>query len=247
MRSVLVPAVRMFIACIVCTSLLAACASAPIKPETTLPGDYEYAKQYLTWLIKKEMKKFDVTGLSIALVDDQRVVWAEGFGYADKANKVPATPETVYRVGSISKLFTVTAAMQLAEQGRFDIDKPLQTYLPEFSIKSRFPDAGPITPRSIMTHHSGLPSDLIQGMWTKDPEPFTSVASRLTDEYAAYPPNFVFSYSNLAMTLLGHAIEKTSGRDFVSLLDDRVLKPLQMTHSSFAPPGPDGRPLMPKG
>ena len=65
------------------------------------------------------------------MVDDQRVVWAEGFGFADKANEVAATPETIYRAGSISKLFTATAAMQLAEQGKLDIDKPLQSYLPE--------------------------------------------------------------------------------------------------------------------
>jgi CubicO group peptidase (beta-lactamase class C family) len=246
MRSRILSGTRRVIACIAGIILLAACATAPIRPETTLPGDYGYAKQYLTWLIKKEMKKFDVTGLSIALVDDQRVVWAEGSA-TRQGEQGPRDAETVYRVGSISKLFTVTAALQLAEQGKLDIDKPLQTYLPEFSIRNRFPDAGPITLRSIMTHHSGLPSDLIQGMWTKDPEPFTSVASRLKDEYTAYPPNYVFSYSNLAMTLLGHAVERAGGRDFVPLLDDRVLKPLQMTHSSFAPPGPDGRPLMPKG
>jgi CubicO group peptidase (beta-lactamase class C family) len=192
------------------------------------------------------MKKNNVTGLSIALVDDQRVVWTQGFGYADKANKVPATPETVYRVGSISKLFTASAVMQLAEEGKLDIDKTLQTYLPEFSVKTRFPDAGPITPRSIMTHHSGLPSNLEKGMWSKNPEPFTNVVNHLRDEYVAYPPNFVFSYSNLGVTILGHAVEKVSGRDFVSYMDDAVLRPMNMAHSSFAP-GPDLKPFLSKG
>ena len=214
--------------------VLAGCSMAPLKPETTAPGVYEYTKHYTSSLIQKEMKKHHVMALSIALVDDQRVVWAEGFGYADAGNKVLATPETVYWVGSISKLFTATAAMQLYEQGKIDIDQPLQTYLPEFSIKTRFSTAGPITPRNIMTHHSGLPSNLYKGMWTKTPEPFTSVVREIKDDYAAYPPNFVFSYSNLAVTLLGHMVERISGEDFVSHVDKSVLRPLGMFHSSFS-------------
>ena len=102
------------------------CSTMPPKPESFAREDYSYTREYISWLIKREMKKNDVTGLSIALVDDRRIIWAEGFGWADEANAVPATPDTVYRVGSVSKLFTATAAMQLAEQGRFDIDKPLR-------------------------------------------------------------------------------------------------------------------------
>ena len=109
------------------------------------------------------MKANRIIGLSIALVDDQSVVWEQGFGFADKEKKLPATPETIYRLGSISKLFTATAAMQLADQGKLDIDKPVEVYLPEFSIKSRFTDAHAITPRNIMTHHSGLPRDYLKG------------------------------------------------------------------------------------
>jgi len=105
-----------------------------------------------------------ITGLSVALVDDQEMVWSEGFGYADKANGVAATPDTLYMVASISKLFTASAIMQLAEAGKIDIDQPVQTYVPEFSINSRFPEAGPITPRTLMTHHAGLPSDITNGM-----------------------------------------------------------------------------------
>src|SRR5512136_1519669 len=177
---------------VVLVFMLSGCSTMPKRPENASRGDYGYTKEYISWLIKKEMNKNNITGLSIALVDDQKVVWAEGFGFADETNKAPATPETIYRAGSISKLFTATAAMQLVEQGRLDIDKPLQAYLPEFSVKSRFPDAGPITPRNIMTHHSGLPSDLLKGMWTKHPEPFENVVNLIRDEYTAYPPNYVF-------------------------------------------------------
>jgi len=215
--------------------MLAGCASMPKKPDSMARGDYSYVKEYISWLARKEMKKNDVTGLSIALVDDQQVVWAEGFGFADQANNVPATPETVYRAGSISKLFTATAAMQFVEQGKLDIDKPLKTYLPEFSIKSRFPNAGPITPRTIMTHHSGLPTNLAKGMWTIHPEPFENEVKLLQEEYAANPPNYVFSYSNIGVTLLGHALKKIAGRDFADHMEASVLGPLGMTHSAFSP------------
>ncbi len=220
---------------VTCAFLLLGCSTVPAKPDHTPLGDYTYTKEYISWLVENELDKNDVPGLSIALVDDQRIAWAEGFGYADKKNRIPATPETVYGVGSISKLFTITAAMQLAEQGTMDIDKPLQAYLPEFSIKSRFGGDRTITPRSIMTHHSGLPFNLLRGMWVREPEPFTSVVGQIKDDYVAYPPNFIFSYSNLGITLLGHAIERVSHRDFVSYMDDSLFRLMNMTRSSFSP------------
>lgn len=214
---------------------LTACTSAPVKPAQFSRGDFDGARQYLASLIEHEMKKHEITGLSIALVDDQKIVWSQGFGYADKAASLAATPDTLYRVGSISKLFTATAVMQLAEQGKLDIDQPLHTMLPEFSIKTRFPDtSGAITPRNIMTHHSGLPGDLFDGMWTAKPEPFTGVVSRIRDEYVPYPPNYVFAYSNLGITLLGHTIEKISGSDFSTYMQQNLLLPMGMTHSNFS-------------
>ncbi len=126
--------------------------------------NYERVKEATSELIRKEMKKNNVIGLSIALVDDQRVAWAQGFGYADENRGIPAAPETIYKIGSITKLFTASAVMRLAEQGKLDIDRPLQTYLPEFSMRSRFPDQKPITLRDLMTHHSGLPANFLKGM-----------------------------------------------------------------------------------
>jgi CubicO group peptidase (beta-lactamase class C family) len=209
-------------------------SSPPIKPDNNLNGDYRYLKTYLTWLIEDQMSDQGVEGLSIAVVDDQQVVWSQGFGFADKTNNIAATPETVYRVGSISKLFTDTLVMQLAEQGKLDIDKPLQTYLPQFSIKTRFANAEPITPRNIMTHHSGLPGDVGRGMWTKNPAPFGQLVGQLSDEYVAYPPNTIWSYSNLGITLLGAMLQQTTGEDFNKYAEQRLLKPLGMPHSAFS-------------
>jgi len=211
-----------------------ACATAPPRPQALTPGDYDYTRAYGSWLIRKEMAKNDVRGLSIALVDDQRLVWAEGFGTADEAAGVPAGADTIYRVGSVSKLFTVVAAMQLAEQGQLGLDRPLSDYVPDFTLRSRFPDSPPITVRSVMTHHSGIPSDYLKGMWTGKPDPISALPEQIRDEYAAFPPGTVFSYSNLGMSLMGLAVQNVSGQEFSSHLRRSVLEPLGMEHSSFS-------------
>ena len=200
-------------------TILSGCAaSPPKKPDNTRQGDYQYVKDYMSWYINREMKKKKTVGLSIALVDGEHIVWQQGFGYADKENKVKATPETIFRAGSISKLFNAMATMKLSEQGNLDIDRPLANYLPEFQIKTRFGSTDGITPRTIMTHHSGLPGDWVDGMWSKDPPSFTRLAHLIKDEYVAYPPNTVLSYSNLGVTLLGHALENTSKTPYANFL-----------------------------
>lgn len=222
-----------FTTCFIVFVLLGGCTVAPPRPTSVARGDYETTRTYVKKLIDYEMEKNAVVGLSIALVDDQRIVWAEGFGYADKEHKIPASAETLYRVGSISKLFTDTAVMQLAEQGRLDIDRPLQNYLPGFAIKTRYPDAGAITPRQLMTHHSGLPRDRMKGFMNPDPRPFAGVVQDIREDYAAYPPNHVFSYSNLGITLLGSVIQTLGGMPFADYMRQSVLAPLGMKNSSF--------------
>ena len=211
--------------------VLAGCSGAPVKPDQIIPGNYDYAKEHLSWLIRKEMKRNKVMGVSIAIVDDQKVVWAQGFGYSDAKNEIHATPETVYRIGSISKLFTAMATMKLVEDGQVDIDRPLKIYLPQFSVRTRFSDSGPITPRTIMTHHSGLPSGLAKGMWTSDPP--ASLLDRLKDEYTAYPTNYVLAYSNTGVALQGLMIEQVSNTDFCEYVDQAILSPIGMQQSSF--------------
>jgi CubicO group peptidase (beta-lactamase class C family) len=214
--------------------VLSACSTPPKKPQDTQRGDYTYTKQYTSWLIEKEMADADVIGLSVALVDDQHVVWAQGFGYEDKQAHIKATSDTVYHLGSIAKVFTATAAMQLAEQGKLGLDQPLKKCLPEFSIKSRYGDISGITPRNIMTHHSGLPGFWARGMSERHPGPFTEQVAAIHEEYVAYPPNTVFAYSNLGVSLLGAAIGEVSGEGYASYMNHYLLQPLGMTHSEFA-------------
>lgn len=214
--------------------LVTGCATAPPKaPGVQEKGDYGYLKAYMSWFIQNQMKDKNVVGLSIALVDDQKVAWQQGFGYADRKSKIEATPETLYRAGSVSKLFNGLAVMKLVEAGKMDIDKPLVTYLPEFKIRSRFGPTDGITPRTILTHHSGLPGDWADGHYGKPPEPFTGLVRLIKEAYVAYPPNTVMSYSNLGVTLLGHAVQRVSGQAYARFMDQCLLKPMGMTHSRF--------------
>jgi CubicO group peptidase (beta-lactamase class C family) len=224
---------------------MAGCAVAPPRPASVSRGDYESTQAYLNRLIPYEMSKNKVAGLSIALVDDQRVVWAQGFGFADVERKIPAGAETVYRVGSISKLFTDTAAMQLVERGLLDIDQPVQNYLPGFAPMTRQPQAA-ITPRQLMTHHSGLPRDRLKGFQNPEPRPFSELANDMSDEYVAYPPDLVFSYSNVGVSLVGNMVQTLSGAPFAQHMQQSVLTPLGMSNSSFDT-GPSTSPLMAKG
>jgi CubicO group peptidase (beta-lactamase class C family) len=183
-------------------------------------------------LIRTVQERFKIPGISVVLVRGNEVLWSEGFGLADVAKKHVATPDTLYRAGSLAKPLTAIAVMQLAEAGRIDIDQPLAGYLPEFSIRSRFDTtAEPITVRSVLSHHAGLPTDLNKGMWSE--QPFTAVAAKLREEYAAFPPNLVFSYSNVGYTVLGHMVEKVSGLPYAQYMKSRVLAPLGMTRSAF--------------
>lgn len=215
--------------------VLGACSTPPQKPATSARGDYAYTREYISWLIGQGMSDDGVTGLSIALVDDQQVVWAQGFGYADEAAGIKATPDTQYHLGSIAKVFTATAAMQLHEQGKLDIDQPLQRYLPAFSIRSRHGDTRGITARNIMTHHSGLPGYRVRGMSERHPAPFEEQVTAVRDEYVATPPGTVFAYSNLGVSLLGAAIGEVSGDCYAGYMNRYLLQPLGMTRSEFAP------------
>ena len=178
------------------------------------------------------MRENQIQGLSIALVDDQKIIWAEGFGYADVANQIKATPDTLYRIGSITKLFNAVAALQLAEQGQLDLDRPIQDYLPDFAIRSRFTPQPTFTARQLMTHHAGLPADYLRG-WNSE-EPIRYVRQQLKDEYVAYPPDTLFAYSNLGATVLGHVVETRAGTPYADWLKSRVLSPMGMERSSVA-------------
>ncbi|MDX1915742.1 MAG: serine hydrolase domain-containing protein [Methylophilus sp.] len=219
---------------------LTACNHAPIKPTISLKDDTQNTFKYLSQYIREQMKQHEIVGLSIAVLDDQNVVWEQGFGYADKVAKTPATPHTRYRAGSISKVLTATAIMQLAETGKIDIDAPLVKVLPNFAIQSHDANIEPITPRMVMTHHAGLPADYMEGMWVDHPGHFTSVVEVLHQEYRTFAPNMLHAYSNLGFTLLGATIEQVCGMPYETYMQSHLLAPLRMNDSSFETAAPTG-------
>ena len=211
---------------------LLACTGPPPRPREFARGDTEAVQSYLRALIAYEMRENKIQGLSIALVEGQTIVWAEGFGYADVANQIKATPDTLYRIGSITKLFNAVAALQWVERGPLDLDRPIQDYLPDFAIRSRFTPQPTFTARQLMTHHAGLPADYLRG-WNSE-EPIRYVRQQLKDEYVAYPPDTLSAYSNLGATVLGHVVETLAGMPYADWLKSRVLSPMGMERSYVA-------------
>ena len=224
------------LACVIIAFL--ALASCGDDASDRQPLDYSAAIQQTTQAIDKAMKDYSIVGLSIALVDGERVVWTQGFGYADKAGNVAATADTVFQVGSISKPLTAIAAMQLVEQGQLDLDAPLVRYLPEFSINNRIPgvDLMQITPRLLLTHHAGLPYDAQFLMsYTFRPEERERVPELLRNDWLCFAPNTVYGYSNLGATLMGLVVERVSGLEFTAYTDTHLFAAMGMPMSSFAP------------
>lgn len=229
-RTIVTALILVFVAMGVYFFRLFSPAEKPLPPVVYV--DWQSLDDYAAALIAREIAANNVVGVSVAVVSDQEIIWQQGFGYADRANAVKATPATVYRVGSLSKLINAVAVMQLHDAGRIDIDKSLTDYLPEFTIKRHFTDPSPITLRNILTHHAGLPGDIIGGMWSDNPQPFTEVISLLQDEYAPYPPNYIGAYSNIGADLLGAVVERVSGQNYVRYLDNCVLMPMGMSSSN---------------
>ena len=212
----------------VCALLLPAGGQAA-EPDTGLAS----IRAAMSELIRKEMRAHDVIGLSIALVDDQKIAWSAGFGYADREHEIPARADTLYPVGGLSQLFTATAVLQLNEQGAIGLDRPVRDDLPEFSIRSRFRNAAPITPRNLLSQHAGLPAMHFKNMLAANPEPLARFVASLKDEYTAFPPNEVYSPSFLGYDVLGRLIEEKCAKPFADCMQARVLNPLDMEHSTF--------------
>lgn len=217
---------------------LPACTTAPVA-ETPVPaGDTNAALQRLQRWLQERLREKDTANLSLAVLDGDRVIWSAGFGMADPARGIPADARTRYRAGSISKVFTAMAAMQLAEQGRLDLDAPLSEVLPGFRMRARQPDAPPVTVRRILQHRAGLPTDWAQGMWSDTPEAFYHLVDELRDESLSFAPGQVYAYSNVGFTLLGAAIEHLSGTPYARWMQTQLLDPMGMRDSAFeiAPP-----------
>jgi CubicO group peptidase (beta-lactamase class C family) len=201
---------------------------------------------FLDGVMPIELKADDIAGAVVAVVKDGQLLFAKGYGYADVAARKPVTEDgTLFRPGSISKLFTWTSVMQQVEAGKLDLDRDVNDYL-DFRIPATYPK--PVTLRNLMTHTPGFEESFKNLILdTNHIEPLGPyLAAHLPNR--VYPPGPVPAYSNYGAALAGYIVQRVSGQPFPEYVDEHIFKPLGMQHSTFVQPLPAGlKPLMSDG
>src|SRR6185503_254232 len=188
-------------------------------------------ESFLDGLVPLQIAKDNIAGATISVVKDGKLLFAKGYGYADVKNKkVVSAQGTLFRPGSISKLFTWTAVMQLFEQGKLDLDKDVNTYL-DFKIPDAF--GKPITLKNIMTHTPGFEEQIKDLFTVGNSKPDLGQYLKTHIPGRVFPPGTVPAYSNYATAVAGYIVERVSGRPFEEYVAENILKPLKMTHSTF--------------
>jgi CubicO group peptidase (beta-lactamase class C family) len=200
---------------------------------------------FLDGIVPLQLDREDIAGATVAVVKDGKQLFTKGYGYADVKKKKPVGEETLFRPGSVSKLFTWTAVMQLVEQGKLDLGKDINEYL-DFKIPEAF--GQPISLKNILTHTAGFENQL-KDLFTADKR-----IPNLGNYLKTHIPNRIFTpgttpaYSNYAAELAGYVVERVSGQPFNDYIQQNIFKPLGMTHSTFAQPlPPELAPLMSNG
>jgi CubicO group peptidase (beta-lactamase class C family) len=182
--------------------------------------------------IQKQLTERNVSSIAIAVVRDGRILWEEGFGWADKENRVPATENTMFSLASLSKPITATALMILVERRTIDLDRPINDYLGEAKLRARVGNARDATVRRVANHSSGLPAHW-QYFFVDEPSkppPMDETIRRYGNLIT--PPAERYSYSNLGYAVIGYVIAHVSKRSFADFLRDEVFPPLGMSHTT---------------
>ena len=195
--------------------------------------DYNCVIESYNTKIEKIVKSGSIKGMSIALIDGNKIVWLRNYGYSDYENKIKVNSNTLYAISTGVNLFTSTSIMQLYEQRRLDIYESARKYCPEFNIKQRYCTKDTITIIHLLSHRSGLPSDLAINRYSKNSLSPNSIRELLQKEYAPYPPNYIFSYSNIGYYLLTDILENVTGNSYKDCIESNIFKPLKMNSSCF--------------
>ncbi len=216
-----------------------AVAVAPSAPGVVRgPSDKVEVDAFLDGLMAAYMRDKHIAGITVSVVRDGRLLTARGYGYADVASRKPVDPErTLFRIGSISKLFTWTAVMQLHEQGKLDLTKDINDYL-DFKIPATYPQ--PITLTDVLTHTPGLEEDS-RDLFTEDPAHIAPMKTWLPSHMPARvrPPATFASYSNWATAAAGYIVERVGGeKTWDDYIEKHVIQPLAMTHTTTRQPLP---------
>jgi len=225
--------------------LLAASGTALAAPPRTIPE--------LDRALAAKFAEGHIPGASVAIIQDGQVVFAKGYGYADVARKIPATADTPFRAGSISKSITSIAAMTLVERHRLALDMPLKTFAPEVPFQNPWEKTDPVRLVNLLEHTTGWP-DIGTRVLSKDEKSWSvlqGVQFSSGDFVSRWKPGHFTVYNNAGPAVAALAIEKATGTDFDSYAQDAVLRPMGMASASFdLPPdlaariaksyGPDG-------
>lgn len=204
---------------------------------TTLDSRVAGIEDFVDGAMAMAIANREVAGAVFVLVKDGKVVIQNGYGYADVEKRTPVDPaRTLFRPGSVSKLFTWTAIMQLVEQGKLDLDDPVEHYL-DFAIPNTFPQK--ITVRHLLDHSAGF-EDGYKDMFVASPDEYQELGAWLASHIPARvrEPGIESSYSNYSTALAGYIVQRISGEDFSSYIDRHIFQPAGMTHSTFREPLP---------
>lgn len=217
-------------------------AEAPALPAVKVPAapvalDRADLEAWLDGYLPYALERGRIPGAVVVVVKDGQVVLEKGYGYSDVAKRAPVLPEsTLFRPGSVSKLVTWTAVMQQVELGKIDLDKDVNAYL-DFKIPAY--QGKPITMRNIMTHTAGF-EESVRHLISSDPKAVMTLKKQmpLALPERVFAPGTTPAYSNYATALAGYIVERVSGEDFDSYVENHVFKPLGMTHATFRQPLP---------
>ncbi len=182
------------------------------------------------------MTEQGIPGLAVALVDADQPLWVEGFGHLDGPDSAQVTSDTIFSIQSMSKLFTATAVMQAVAAGQLDLDQPITTYLPEFTVNSAFEEypERKITLRMLLSHTAGFTFEAPVGNTNElDPGDFDAHVRSISDTWLRFPVGTGFAYSNLGIDLAGYVLERVEGNTFPSVVRDWLFVPLGMNGSTF--------------
>ena len=184
--------------------------------------------------IQRTLLAGNIPSASIALISGDRVIWTNAYGYSNLWARTPATPETVYLIGSTFKAMSTMALLQQMEQGKFKLDDPVNKYLTDFKIQGEDPQH-PITFRHLLTHTSGLPGDFGGfPVWGDTvPPPLNEYLSKSLK--VTRPPLARVEYSNMAFTLVGYLVQKFSGVPYKQYIQEHIWGPLEMNSTAFEP------------
>ena len=210
--------------------------SEPPNPTTAAhPLEKADLEAFFDGLVPIQMERSDVAGATVLVMKDGQVLLKKGYGYSDVTKKTSVDPDTsMFRLASISKLFTWVSVMQLAEQGKLNVDVDVNQYL-DFKIAPAF--GKPITLRNLMTHTGGF-EEVLRHIIYVDPKSPPSLREFLIENqpHRMYPPGEIPAYSNYGVGLAGYIVQRVSLEPFEQYVSEHIFQPLGMKHSSFNEP-----------